>query len=199
MSWTAQTRLAQMLATMGLEHKQLLGTSATFNADLIRAQQHIALMLHTAQTASSSLEPAQVLERVADAMVTAVDVPYCGIYLMDAERGVLVPHVVRGPLTEAGLDALREWHLDPAVDSLAGEALQRQSPAVWYDAETDPRISREMVQAWSIKSVLAVPIRVSEQGVGDRASQHLQRLSPFHLRRDRAGLGHCQLGGVGGG
>ena len=104
----AQTRLAQMLATMGLEHKQLLGTSATFNADLIRAQQHIALMLHTAQMASSSLEPAQVLERVADAMVTAVGVPYCGIYLMDAERGVLVPHVVRGPLTEANLDGLRE-------------------------------------------------------------------------------------------
>ena len=57
-------------------------------------------------------------------------------------------------------------HLDPAVDSLAGEALQRQAPAVWYDAETDPRISREMLQAWSIKSVLAVPIRVSEKVLG---------------------------------
>ena len=123
-------------------------------------------MLHTAQMASSSLEPAQVLERVADAMVTAVGVPYCGIYLMDAERGVLVPHVVRGPLTAAGLEAWRERHLDPAVDSLAGEALQRQAPAVWYDAETDPRISREMVQAWNVKSVLAVPIRVSEQVLG---------------------------------
>ncbi len=64
----AQIRLAQMLATMGWEHKQLVGTSATFNADLLRAQQHIALMLHTAQTASSALEPAQVLERVADAL-----------------------------------------------------------------------------------------------------------------------------------
>jgi signal transduction histidine kinase len=162
----AQTRLAQMLATMGLEHKQIVGTSATFNADLIKAQQHIALMLHTAQTASSSLEPDQVLERVADAMITAVDVPYCGIYLMDAERGVLVPHVVRGPLTEAARAALREWPLDPALDSLAGEALQRQSPAVWYDAEADPRISREMLRAWSIKSVLAVPIRVSEKVLG---------------------------------
>ncbi len=162
----AQARLAQTLATMGLEHKQLLGTSAALNADLIKAQKYIALMLHTAQTASSSLQPAQVLERVADAMVTAVGVPYCGIYLMDAERGVLVPHVVRGPLTEAGLDVLREWHLDPAVDSLAGEALQRQAPAVWYDAEADPRISRETVQAWSAKSVLAVPIRVSEQVLG---------------------------------
>ncbi len=162
----AQTRLAQLLATMGLEHKQILGASATFNADLIKAQQHIALMLHMAQTASSSLEPNQVLERVADAMVAAVGVPYCGIYLMDAEHGVLVPHVVRAPLSEAGLAALREWQLDPALDSLAGEALQRQSPAVWYDAAADPRISREMLQAWSIKSVLAVPIRVSEKVLG---------------------------------
>jgi signal transduction histidine kinase/ligand-binding sensor protein len=162
----AQAHLAQTLATMGLERVQLLETSAALNADLVKAQQHIALMLHTAQTASSSLEPTQVLERVADAMVTAVGVPYCGIYLMDAERGVLVPHAVRGPLTEAGLAVLCGWPLDPAVDSLAGEALQRQAPAVWYDAETDPRISRETVQAWNAKSVLAVPIRVSEQVLG---------------------------------
>ena len=114
----AQARLAQMLATMGLEHKLVLGTSATFNADLIRAQQHIALMLHTAQMASSSLEPAQVLERIADAMVAAVGVPYCGIYLMDAERGVLVPHVVRGPLTAAELEVLRVCRLE---DAAAGE------------------------------------------------------------------------------
>jgi signal transduction histidine kinase/ligand-binding sensor protein len=161
----AQTRLAQMLATMGLERIQLLETSAALNADLTKAQQHIALMLHAAQTASSSLEPTQVLERVADAMVTAVGVPYCGIYLMDAERGVLVPHVVRGPLTE-DIEGLRERPLDPAVDSLAGEALRRQAPAVCYDAETDPCLSRETVQAWSVKSVLAVPIRVSEQVLG---------------------------------
>ena len=154
-----------MLATLGWEHKQLLGTSATFNADLIRAQQHIALMLHTAQTASSALEPAQVLERVADAMVAAVDVPYCGIYLLDADREVLVPQVVRGPAKE-GRRTSREPYLDPVVDSLAGEALERQSPAVWYDAADDPRISREMAQAWDIKSVLAVPIRVSDKVLG---------------------------------
>jgi len=162
----AQTRLAQMLATMGLERVQLLETSAALNADLIRAQQHIALILHTAQTASSSLEPDQVLEQVADAMVTAVGVPYCGIYLMDAERRVLVPRAVRGPLTEVRPDVFRERPLDPAVDSLAGEALQRQAPAVCYDAEADPRLSRETVQAWSVKSVLAVPIRVSQQVLG---------------------------------
>ena len=133
----AQTRLAQMLATMGLEHKQLLGASATFNADLIKAQQHIALLLHTAQTASSSLAPAQVLQRVADAMAKAVDAPYCGIYLMDTERGVLVPHVVRAPSTD-DLAGLRERHLDPALDYLAAEALQRQAPAAWYNAAADP-------------------------------------------------------------
>ncbi len=163
---TAQTRLAYMLATLGWEHKQLLGTSATFNADLLRAQQHIALMLHTAQTASSTLEPDQVLERVADALVAAVDVPYCGIYLLDAERGVLVPRVIRGPLTDAGPAGLREQHLDPVLNSLMGEALARQTPAVWYDAATDSRISQEMAQAWNIKSVLAVPIRVSVKVLG---------------------------------
>ncbi len=163
---TAQTRLAQMLATLGWEHHQLLGTSATFNADLIRAQQHIALMLHTAQTASSALEPDQVLERVADALLAAVDVPYCGIYLLDAERGLLVPHVVRGPLNEAGPAGLREQHLDPAANSLVGEVLALQSPAVWYGTESDSRISQELAQIWDVKSVLAVPIRVSAKVLG---------------------------------
>ncbi|MCJ7548716.1 MAG: PocR ligand-binding domain-containing protein, partial [Anaerolineae bacterium] len=163
---TAHTQLAQMLATLGWEHRQLLGTSATFNADLIKAQQHIALMLHTAQTASSALEPDQVLERAADALVAAVDVPYCSIYLLDAEREVFAPRVLRGPRTEAGHANLREQHLDPVVNSLMGEALAQQSPAVWYDAAADPRISQEMAQTWSIKSVLAVPIRVSAKVLG---------------------------------
>ena len=160
---TAQTRLAQMLATLGWEHQQLLGASATFNADLLRAQQHIALMLHTTQAANSALEPDQVLERVADALVAAVNVPYCGIYLLDTERGVLVPHVARGPLTDVGLYA---QHLDPVINSLMSEALAQQSPAVWYDAATDPRIGQEMAQTWNIKSVLAVPIRVSAKVLG---------------------------------
>ena len=160
---TAQTQLAHMLAMLGWEHKQLLGASATFNADLLRAQQHIALMLHTTQTASSTLEPDQVLERVADALVAAVDVPYCGIYLLDTERGVLVPRVARGPLTDAGLST---QYSDPVVNALMDEALERQSPAVWYDAATDPRISQEIAQTWNIKSVLAVPIRVSDKVLG---------------------------------
>ena len=95
---TAQVQLAQMLATLGWEHMQLMGASATFNADLLRAQQHIALMLHAAQTASSAVDPTEVLEWVADALIEAVNVPYCGIYLLDPDRGVLVPHVVRGSL-----------------------------------------------------------------------------------------------------
>ncbi len=32
-----------------------------------------------------------MLEQVADALAAVVDVPYCGIYLLDAEREVLVP------------------------------------------------------------------------------------------------------------
>ncbi len=162
---TAQARLAQKLATLGWEHKQLQGTSATFNADLVRAQQHIALMLHAAQTANSALEPAQVLEQVADALAAAVDVPYCGIYLLDAEREVLVPQVVRGPAREGRRNS-RERYLDPIASSLAKEALERQSPVAWYDAADDPRISREMARSWDIKSVLAVPIRVSDKVLG---------------------------------
>lgn len=163
---TAQIQLAQMLATLGWEHKQLMGASATFNADLIKAQQHIALMLHTAQTTNSALEPDQVLERVADALIAAVDVPYCGIYLLDAERGVLVPRVLRKPTTETDRAELREPQLDPVAHTLMGEGLAQQLPVVCYDAATDPRLSQEMSRTWNVKSVLAVPLRVSAKVLG---------------------------------
>ena len=165
----AQTRLAQMLATMGLEHKQILGTSATFNTDLIKAQQHIALMLHTAQTASGSLEPVQVLERAADAMVTAVDASYCGIYLMDTERGVLVPHVVRAPSAD-DLAGLRERHLDPALDSLAGEVLQRQAPAVCTMPRRIPVSARRCCRPGASNRFWPCPSRLAQRCWGLRFS-----------------------------
>ncbi|MBN1249517.1 MAG: PocR ligand-binding domain-containing protein, partial [Anaerolineae bacterium] len=181
----AQTQLAQMLATLGWEHKQLLGTSETFNADLIKAQQHIALMLHAAQTATSALEPDQVLERVADALVAAVDVPYCSIHLLDPERGVFVLRVLRGPETEEGYAGRPEQHLpDTVVKSLMGEALSKQSPAVWYDAAADPRISEALAQDWHIKSVLAVPIRVSAKVLGIAVlstSSHYRQFTPDEI------------------
>lgn len=95
-----------------------------------------------------------------------MNVPYCGIYFLDAERGVLVRHVVRGPLTEVDRVDLLERFLDPVVNSLADEVIERQVPAVWYDAASDLRISEEMAQTWNIKSVLAVPIRVSVKVLG---------------------------------
>jgi signal transduction histidine kinase/ligand-binding sensor protein len=161
---TAQVQLAQMLGTLGWEHMQLMGASATFNADLLRAQQHIALMLHAAQTASSAVDPTEVLEWVTDALIEAVNVPYCGIYLLDPDRGVLVPHVVRGSL--AADPTLGETKMDPVFSSLVGEAVELQAPTVWYAGEADSQISQELMQIWNIKSVLAVPIRVSAKVLG---------------------------------
>ena len=121
------------------------------------------LVLHAAQTDSSLLKLDQILGKMAEAMVTAARVPYCGIYLM--ERGMLVPHTVRGPLTEVRPGVLAR-PLDPTVDSLVGQVLQRQEPVVCYDVEAEPCLSRETVLALSVKSVLAVPLRVREQASG---------------------------------
>ena len=56
--------------------------------------------------------------------------------------------------------------MDPAFSSLVGEAVELQAPTVWYAGEADPQISQELMRTWNIKSVLAVPIRVSAKVLG---------------------------------
>jgi hypothetical protein len=129
-------------------------------------QRRMALMLEAAQTASGSLELDQVLRRVAQGIAAAVGVRYCGIYLMDEERGVLVPRTSTGDLTGPRLDAFRTLCLDPATDPLVREVVERKEPVVSYDAQSDPRVSRETAQALGVRSVLAVPIEVGGRVLG---------------------------------
>jgi signal transduction histidine kinase len=129
-------------------------------------QRRTTLILRAVQMASGSLEVDQVLERVAQGMVTALGVRHCGVYMLDAERNILVPRIGSGKLTGLQLYVFRQRVLDPSQDDLLREVLERRAPAACYDAESDPRISTATVRAFGIKSVLAVPIEVGDRLLG---------------------------------
>ncbi len=125
-----------------------------------------ALMLHAIQTASGSLELDQVLQRLAEALVEAVEAPHCGIYLVDSPRQILVPRSLVGDKNEVRRALFWKYPLDPAAEPLLGEAIERHEPTVCYDALTDQRVSREAVRAWGLRSLLVVPIRAGERVLG---------------------------------
>jgi signal transduction histidine kinase len=133
---------------------------------LAEQQARTALMLHAVQMASGSLELDHVLMRVAAALVSVLGVQYCGIYLLDDERRLLLPRIASGDLSDERLDAFH-WHrLDPAVDTLLADVLSRREPLACHDVSADPRLSRATARMLGIPAVLAVPIAAGDRVLG---------------------------------
>jgi signal transduction histidine kinase len=139
-------------------------------------QARTALMLHAVQMASGSLELDQVLMRVAAALVRVLGVRYCGIYLLDDERRLLLPHIALGDVADNHLEAFHQRPLDPLVDTLLAEALERREPVDCRDVTADPRLSRETAAMFGIPAVLAVPIAAGARVLG------VAMVSPFVQR-----------------
>lgn len=129
-------------------------------------QERTALMLEAAQMASSSLDLDQVLARIAEVMAAAVGVRHCGIFLVDAERGHLIHRTGIGKLTKTQLEVGGHRLPDLAGSPLVRELLEWREPVVCTEAETDPRINREITQPLGLKSVLVVPLGVGERVLG---------------------------------
>lgn len=134
--------------------------------DLQEQERRTRLMLHAVQAASSSLDLDQVLQRVAQALVEAISAPHCGIYLMDSTGQILVPRALVGEQYEARRALFWKYPLDPKAEILLREAIERQEPAICYDALTDPRISPEAVRAWGLRALLVLPIKAGERVLG---------------------------------
>ncbi|MGY4707275.1 PAS domain S-box protein [Candidatus Bipolaricaulota sp. J31] len=119
-------------------------------------------LLEVAKAASGSLELPQVLRRVARGLASAVGVRHCGIYLVDEERGLLVPAEGANPeaLGPGVSTAFRARPLDPARDPFTREVLEKKAPVVCQDAAADPRTDKEVVRLLGLKSILAVPFVV---------------------------------------
>jgi len=120
----------------------------------------LSALLEVVWAASSSLQLPEVLRRVARGLASAVGVRHCGIYLMDEERGVLVPAggADSGALGARFGETFRARPLDPSRDPFTREILETKHPVVCRDATSDPRVDREVVRMLRLKSILGVPL-----------------------------------------
>lgn len=135
------------------------------SADLSLQQERTALILEAVKAINSSLELDQVLQRIVQKS-SAVFGRGCNLYLRDAEGSAFVPRA-RSSVTDGGQGATFGTHyLSSDSDGLIREILERRQPIACYDAASDPRFSRELVQTLGLKSALAVPIAADDQVLG---------------------------------
>ena len=127
----------------------------------------LSTLLEVVRAASGSLELPEVLKRVARGLASAVGVRHCGIYLVDEERGLLVPAEGANPdaLGPEVARSFRSRALDPRRDRFVREILETRGPVVSQDAEADPRTDKEVVRLLGLKSILGIPFAVKDRVV----------------------------------
>ena len=94
-------------------HERVVQDLKQSNAELRKSQERTALMLRSVQMASGSLELNQVLERIAEMLASATGMNYCGIYLMDEERNILMRHAGTSSLTNSQPELIKNLQIDP--------------------------------------------------------------------------------------
>ncbi len=133
---------------------------------LQQQQRRTALLLRTLQLANSSLDLDVVLGRVAGAVAEAVAVPYCGIYLVDTERGVLVTKASVGKSGDFQPASWRQRLSDLVAFPLLLEVLERKQPIASSNPRGDPRLDPAVVEDLGLTALLAAPIQVGDRVLG---------------------------------
>jgi signal transduction histidine kinase len=136
------------------------------NLELRKSQERTDLMLRSVQEVSSSLELDLVLERIAETLAFATGMPHCGIYLMEEEKNVLIRHAGTRNLSAAQNEALKRLHIPPGDFPLIQEALDARKAVLCVDARSDPRVNHDILPPMDIRTMLVVPIRLSERVLG---------------------------------
>jgi signal transduction histidine kinase len=136
------------------------------NLELRKSQERTDLMLRSVQEVSSSLELDLVLERIAETLAFATGMPHCGIYLMEEEKNVLIRHAGTRNLSAAQNKALKRLHIPPGDFPLIQEALDARKAVLCEDARSDPRVNHDILPPMDIRTMLVVPIRLSERVLG---------------------------------
>jgi signal transduction histidine kinase/ligand-binding sensor protein len=147
-------------------HERVVEDLKQLNTELRASQERTALMLHSVQMASGSLELNQVLERIAEMLASATGMPHCGIYLMDEEQNVLIRHAGTKNLSGEQLAMMKNLLIDPAQFPLVQEALDKKKSILCQDATTDTRVNLQILPPLDFRSMLIVPIQMSDRVLG---------------------------------
>ncbi len=152
-TWSLVTRLDECLRYAVGRVSRMCSTEMA--EQLSHEKGQVATLLDVAQTVTSTLELAEVVSRVSEAVVTVLGVDRCTFYLVDEEQRSALH--VRRP-SDWSSRTLRPFQ---ELSSLFHEVLRRREPVTVYDGMSDPRIPSDYVyRDPETKSGVVVPLLV---------------------------------------
>jgi signal transduction histidine kinase len=144
--------------------RRLIGKVSTVYATAMlssieKAQARTALLLDAAETAGSSLDPLQVLNKVVKGFASALRVSFCGIY--EAEGDVYHLRSTVGQLSDSRLQALFSRPLRADIDPLVNEIVNSDSPQPKITSGKAPFLGQVTCRSLNIGPAVMIPIAVS--------------------------------------
>lgn len=133
-----------------------------------------SVLLEIAQAAGSTLNLSEVLERVAEKTAHLTGADRCHLWLLDPNRGLLVPAAYYG-IDPAFTARWKGVPLEVKDEHLSQEALLTGQPVVVEDAATDPRTDKQAVGFFGDKSILVVPMANKGRVAGTLFLNHIRR------------------------
>jgi PAS domain S-box-containing protein len=125
------------------------------NVEVIQKnEKRLAALNRISSTVSESLELSTVLSNALDNVVDVIQADVAWIYLLDERQNELSLEAQRGSAEELsrGLDRLK------LGEGFNGRVAQTGQPLFVEDASKDPRLTREVVSKFQLRSTLIVPI-----------------------------------------
>ncbi len=119
--------------------------------------------LHQVSVASSqSLSSQEILNHSLDQVVEVMQVDAAGIYLLDDASKLLRLRAYRSLSGEVAqdIDFLR------LGEGFSGKVVESGQPLIVDDVRTDPRLTRQMLNQESLRSILSVPLRSRAGPIG---------------------------------
>lgn len=106
-----------------------------------------------------------ILQQVAQGIMTAVAADHCHFYLVSEDQSRLIPHigVSQEPCDEKALEHFLNCVPDLSNDPFLQQVLIRREPVISSDVRSDPLVNRQVVNQLGIRSVLAVPLVAHNQ------------------------------------
>ncbi len=167
-------------------HERVVQDLKQSNAELRKSQKRTDLMLRSVQMAGSSLELNRVLERIAEMLAVATGMPHCGIYLLDEERKIFIRRAGTKSLSPEQIELTRRLQIPLDQFPLVREALDARRCVICEDARTDPRVNHQILPPMDIRTMVVVPILLSERILGMALNYTLDR--KYDLSQDEVEL-----------
>jgi signal transduction histidine kinase/ligand-binding sensor protein len=153
----AQTRLAQMLATMGLEHKQLEVDNAQLYRETRRRQAEGQALQRVATALLHKVSPEKVLEIVCAEAQQLTGATASTVLLLDAPRDAWLRVAYSTAAAAAFFDHI------PVEGSLAGVAVRRDEPFLTNNPASE---AYEYLRGKRPTAFLSVPLHASGDVIG---------------------------------